>query len=144
AFYQHVRQAVADNKPWDRVARDVLTATGSNLRNGAANYFLLHNDVSSLSEATAITFMGMSLTCARCHNHPLDRWTRDRYWQMTNVFARGGLKNDERGTVLVQSQPTGDAMHPRRGVALPPAPLDGKPLSLEDTRDRRKYFVDWL
>jgi hypothetical protein len=144
AFYQHVRQSVADNKPWNRFARDVLTATGSNLRNGAANYFVLHKDVSDVSEATAITFMGMSLTCARCHNHPLERWTQDQYWQMANLFARVGLKNDERGTVLVQSQPTGDAMHPRRGVALPPAPLDGKPLSLEDTRDRRKYFVDWL
>jgi hypothetical protein len=144
AFYQHVRQSVADNKPWDRFARDILTASGSNLRNGAANYFVLHKDVSDLSEATAITFMGMSLTCARCHNHPLERWTQDQYWQMANLFARVGLKNGERGAVLVQPQPTGEAMHPRRGVALPPAPLDGKPLSLEDTRDRRKYFVDWL
>jgi hypothetical protein len=48
AFYQHVRQAVADNKPWDRFAREILTASGSNLNNGAANYFVLHKDVTDL------------------------------------------------------------------------------------------------
>jgi hypothetical protein len=35
-------------------------------------------------------------------------------------------------------------MHPRRGLALPPTPLDGKPLALDNTDDRRRYFVDWL
>jgi hypothetical protein len=143
-FYQHVRQGVADNKSWDRFARDILTATGSNLRNPATNFFVLHKDVTALSEATAVTFMGMSLTCARCHNHPLERWTQDQYWQMANLFARVGLKNGERGSILVQSQPTGEAMHPRRGIALSPTPLDGKPLALDSGSDRRKYFVDWL
>src|SRR5205807_3475482 len=60
AFYQFIRQSVAGNKPWDRLARDILTANGSTLRNGAANYFVLHKDVSDLTEATSITFLGMS------------------------------------------------------------------------------------
>ena len=145
AFYQFVRQSVADNKPWDRFARDVLTASGSTMRNGAGNYFVLHKDVSDLTETTALTFMGMSITCCRCHNHPLEKWTQDQYWGMANLFSRVGLKNGERGgAVLVQSQPSGDAIHPRRGVPMPPTPLDGKPLPLDSTVDRRKYFVDWL
>jgi hypothetical protein len=144
SFYQHVRQGVADNKPWDRFTRDILTASGSNLQNGAANYFVLHKDVAALSEATAVTFMGMSLTCARCHNHPLERWTQDQYWQMANLFSRVGLKNGERGSVLVWSRPDGDAPHPRRGSGLNPTPLDGKPLPLDSATDRRGYFADWL
>jgi hypothetical protein len=144
AFYQHVRQGVADNKPWDRFARDILTASGSNLQNGAANYFVLHKEVTALTEATAVTFMGMSLTCARCHNHPLERWTQDQYWQMANLFSRVGLKNGERGSVLVWPRSEGEAAHPRRGAGLPPAPLDGKPLGLDDPGDRRRYFADWL
>src|SRR5262249_37411999 len=71
AFRQYIRQSVADNKPWDRFAREILTASGSTLQNGAANYFVLHKDVSDLTEATAVTFLGMSVTCCRCHNHPL-------------------------------------------------------------------------
>jgi hypothetical protein len=145
SFYQYVRQSVADNKPWDRFAREVLTASGSTMRNGAANYFVLHKDVTDLTEATSVTFMGMSITCCRCHNHPLEKWTQDQYWSMANLFARIGLKSgDRRGEVLVQSQPDGDVPHPRRGVAMPPTPLDGKPLALDSRTDRRKYFADWL
>jgi len=144
SFYQFVRQSVADNKPWDRFARDILTATGSTQKNGAANYFVLHKDVTVLTESTAVTFMGMSITCARCHNHPLERWTQDQYWQLANLFSRVGLKNGERGEVLVQAQLSGEAYHPRRGVPLPPAPLDGKELALDSEVDRRAYFADWL
>jgi hypothetical protein len=145
AFYQFIRQAVADNKPWDRFAREVLTAQGSTGRNGAANYFVLHRDVTDLTEATSVTFMGMSITCARCHNHPLEKWTQDQYWGMANLFARVGLKDGDRpGEVSVQARPEGDVPHPRRGRPMPPAPLDGKPLDLAGRADRRQFFSDWL
>jgi hypothetical protein len=145
AFHDFLRQSVADNKPWDQFAREVITARGSTLRNGAANYFVLHKDVTDLTEATSLTFMGMSITCCRCHNHPLEKWTQDQYWSMANLFARVGLKNGERGgDVVVQSLPVGDALHPRRGFAMPPAPLDYKPLPADSPIDRRQYFADWL
>jgi hypothetical protein len=145
SFYQFVRQSVADNKPWDRFARDILTASGGTLDNGAANYFVLHKDVTDLTESTSVTFMGMSITCCRCHNHPLEKWTQDQYWSMANLFSRVALKNGERaGDVNVQALPIGDAPHLRRGIPMPPTPLDGKPLSLDSPLDRRAYFVDWL
>jgi hypothetical protein len=145
AFYQFIRQSVAENKPWDRFAREIVTASGSNLQNGAANYFVLHKDVTDLNEATSVTFLGMSITCCRCHNHPLEKWTQDQYWSMANLFARVGLKNGDRGgEVSVQSQHSGDVPHPRRGVAMPPTPLDGKPLPSDSPLDRRQYFADWL
>jgi hypothetical protein len=145
SFYQFVRQSVADNKSWDRFAREILTARGSNLKNGAANYFVIHKDVTDLNETTAVTFLGMSVTCCRCHNHPLEKWTQDQYWAMANLFARVGLKNGDRaGEVAVQSLPDGDVPHLRRGVPMPPAPLDAKPLSPDSPVDRRQYFADWL
>jgi hypothetical protein len=145
AFHQHIRQSVAENKPWDHFAREVLTATGSTLHNGAANYFVLHKDVSDLTEATSVTFLGMSITCCRCHNHPLEKWTQDQYWSMANLFSRVALKNGDRpGDLTVQAQPFGDTMHLRRGVPMPPTPLDGKPLPLESPTDRRQYFAEWL
>jgi hypothetical protein len=145
AFYQFIRESVADNKPWDRFARDILTARGNTLQNGAANYFVLHKDVTDLNESTSVTFLGMSITCCRCHNHPLEKWTQDQYWGMANLFARVALKNGDRGgEITVQSQPAGDVLHPRRGVAMPPAPLDAKALALDNSVDRRQYFADWL
>jgi hypothetical protein len=143
AFYQYVRQSVADNQPWDQFARGILTAQGSNLQNGAANYFVLHKEISDLTETTSITFLGMSVTCARCHNHPLEKWTQDQYWGMANLFARVGIKNGDRGgEFLVQSLAEGDVLHLRRGVPMPPTPLDAKPVA--GGTDRRQYFVEWL
>ncbi len=145
AFYQYIRQSVAGNKPWDRFAREIVTAKGSALENGAANYFALHKDVTELTEATSVTFLGMSITCCRCHNHPMEKWTQDQYWAMANLFARTVLKSgDRRGDILVQDLPSGDVPHPRRGVPMAPAPLDAVPLPLDAKADRRDYFAHWL
>jgi hypothetical protein len=145
AFYRKIRQSVADNQPWDRFARDIVTASGSSLANGGGNYFVLHKDVSELAEATSVTFLGMSVGCAKCHNHPLEKWTQDQYWAFANLFARVALKNGDRaGEVIVQSRSDGDALHPRKGVAMAAAPLDGTPLPENSPTDRRAYFADWL
>jgi hypothetical protein len=145
AFYRQVRQAVADNKPWDKFAKEVITSSGSTLTSGAGNYYVIHKDITDLVESTSVTFLGMSINCCRCHNHPLEKWTQDQYWAMANLFGRVGLKNGDRaGEVYVQSLPTGDALHLRRGTPTPPAPLDGTPLPLDAPTDRREYFADWL
>jgi len=143
-FHRHVRSSVADNKPWDEFARAILTSSGSTLSTGSG-YFVLHKDVSDLAESTALTFLGTSITCARCHNHPLEKWTQDQYWQMANLFSRVGLKNGDRpGEVLVRSLDSGDALHLRRGVAMAPTPLGGKPIPADGEKERRAYFADWL
>lgn len=145
SFYRGVRESVANNKPWNQFTRELLTATGGTLDNGFGNYFVLHKDVAELSEATSVTFMGMSITCARCHNHPMERWTQDQYWSMANLFSRVGLKNgDRQGEVIVTAKASGDVLHPRRGIAMPPTPLDGKPVEIDSPEDRRVAFVDWL
>jgi hypothetical protein len=145
SFYRSVRRSVADNQPWDRFARDLITATGSTLTQGGANYFVLHKDVTDLVESTSVTFLGMSVQCCRCHNHPLEKWTQDQYWAQANLFARVGLKDGTRsGEVIVHPLSAGDAFHPRRGEPLPPTPLDGKPVPFDGTGDRRQHFADWL
>lgn len=145
AFHRFLRESVAENKPWDRFAREIVTAAGSTFDRGEANYFALHKDVTALTEATAVTFLGMSVTCCRCHNHPLEKWTQDQYWGLANLFARVELKNGDRpGEVVVQPTAEGEAVHPRRGVPMPPTPLDAPPLPAGSPRDRRAYFAEWL
>jgi hypothetical protein len=145
AYYRWVRRAVAENRPWDRFARELLTAQGNSLDNGACNFFVLHKDPAELTETAAVTFLGMSVACAKCHNHPLEKWTQDQYWSLANMFGRVGMKNGERnGDVAVQSLPAGNVSHLRRGVPMPPTPLDAPPLAFDDPRDRRIVFADWL
>lgn len=143
AFYRALRQAVADNVPWDRLAREIVTARGSNLNFGLGNYYVLHKDPAERVEATAVTFLGTSLTCARCHNHPLEKWTQDQYWAFANLFGRVGLKSgDHKGEIVVFDTADGDVPHLRRGVPLPPAALDAAPLKPD--ADRRQALADWL
>ncbi len=145
AFHQYLRSAVAENLPWNQLATQVLTARGSNLQNGAANYYVMHKDISDLTETTAITFLGTSITCARCHNHPLDKWTQDQYWSMANLLARVGHKAGTRANeVIVQPLQEGEALHLRRQKAMQPAPLDGPGMELASTADRRMHFAKWL
>ncbi len=86
----------------------------------------MHRDPIDLTESTSMTFLGISLTCARCHNHPLEKWTQDQYYGFANLFARVKLKDGETaGDEVVANATEGEILHPRRGVAMPPRALDG-------------------
>jgi hypothetical protein len=145
SFHSWIRKSVADNKPWDKFAREVLTASGGTLDNGAAGYFVLHKPLTELTETTSVTFMGMSITCARCHNHPLEKWTQTQYYGLANLFARVRMKTGERtGEIIVYTAPEGDTAHPRTGLPVPPQPLDGPAADPNSRADRREFFADWL
>jgi hypothetical protein len=92
-FYSWIHESVKANKPWDRFVREILTSSGSTRQNGALNYFVLHKDPIDLTENVTQAFLGQRLTCARCHNHPLEKWTQKQYYQMANLFSRVGIKN---------------------------------------------------
>jgi len=145
SFHNWIREGVAANKPWDRFVREIITAAGNTLDNGAANYYVIHKETTDLNENASMAFLGMSITCARCHNHPLEKWTQKQYYEMANLFARVGLKNGTRpGDVQVYSNPTGDVNHPRLGRPLPPRPLDGEAIPLDAAKDRREHLAEWL
>jgi hypothetical protein len=145
SYYNWIRSSVAANKPWDQMTREILTASGNTLANGAANYYVLHKSPIDVTENVAMTFMGFSITCARCHNHPLEKWTQKDYYQMANLFSRVAVKNGtERGDLSVYPARTGEINHPRLNVPLPPRPLDGPSLRVDEETDRRAFFADWL
>ncbi|MBU6402613.1 MAG: DUF1553 domain-containing protein, partial [Verrucomicrobia bacterium] len=145
AYYDWIRDNVAANTPWDVFARRILTAQGSTLRNGAGNFYVLHDDPRLMSETACQAFLGMSINCAKCHNHPMEKWTNDQYYQMANLFARVRAKDgpgDGEEVIFVSS--SGDLVQPRTGRPQSPTPLDSKPLSLDDPRDRRGALADWM
>ncbi len=146
AFYNWIHDSVKENKPWDQFARDIFTASGSTRSNGALNYFFLHKDPIDLTENVTQAFLGQRLTCARCHNHPLEKWTQKQYYQMANLFARVGIKSNtmDANDVVVFAKTGGDVNHPRLLRPLPPTPLDGEPMALDSTADRRQHFAKWL
>ncbi len=145
AYYDWIRRQVATNAPWDRMVRAIVTAQGSTLENGAANFFSLHQDPQSMSETVSQAFLGMSIGCARCHNHPMEKWTNDQYYGMANLFARVRVKEapgDGNGSVFTAA--SGDLVQPLTGKPQPPRPLDGEPLPFDAVEDRRIPLADWL
>ena len=88
AFYSWIRQRVSENTPWDEFARQIVLARGSSFENGATNFYALHQDPETMTENVSQAFLGLSIGCAKCHNHPLEKWTNDQYYAMANLFAR--------------------------------------------------------
>src|SRR4030095_16792296 len=142
AYYKFIRDNVATNTPWDEFARRVLTAQGSTLENGAGNFFVLHEDPRELSETTAQAFLGFSMNCAKCHNHPLEKWTNNDYYGMANLFARVRFKNGAGdGENVVFATDSGELTQPLTGKPQPPRPLEGQPIAFDDPRDRRAVLA---
>jgi hypothetical protein len=145
AYYQWIRNQVAAGTPWDDMVRQLITAKGSTLENGAANFFVLHQDPAELAETTSQAFLGMSIGCAKCHNHPLEKWTNNQYYAMANLFARVRAKDIAgEGNRMLFAASEGDLVQPLTGKPQPPQPLDGEPLPLESTADRREHLAAWL
>jgi len=150
AYYEWVREAVEKKLPWDQLVREVLTATGSSNENGATNFYALHQSPEEMTENASQAFLGLSIGCAKCHNHPLEKWTNDQYYGMANLFSRvrakgwggDGRNGDGIRTVFVAT--SGELIQPNRGKPQPPAPLDSDPISFDDTSDRREVLADWM
>ena len=143
AYYDWIRRQVAANTPWNDFAREVVTATGSSASEGVVNFYALHQDPQDMAEAVSMTFLGMAINCARCHDHPLEKWTNDQYFAMANLFARVRSKGPDANRVVFTVD-RGDLIQPRTGEPQAPCPLDGEPLELDDPRDRREHLAAWL
>jgi hypothetical protein len=144
-YYRFIRNHVAANTPWDVFVRKILTAQGSTLENGAGSFYVLHEDPRGMAETTTQAFLGMSINCAKCHNHPMEKWTNEQYYRFANLFARVRAKTgsgDGDAIIFVATQ--GDIVQPLTGKAQPPTPLDGQPLPIQDAGDRREALADWL
>ncbi len=88
AYYNWIRQSLAGNKPLDQFVRELISARGSTYQNPAANFYRANRDAVTRAEATAQLFLGTRLQCAKCHNHPFDRWTQGDYYDWADVFSR--------------------------------------------------------
>ena len=145
SYYGWIRESVRTNKPWNQFVYELLTARGNTLVNGAANYWVIHPNPIDVSENLSLTFLGISMTCARCHNHPLEKWTQDQYYGFANLVSRVSLKNGTApGEIDVVSAHMGDVSHPKLGRPLPPQPLDREALDPSSRIDRREHLAGWL
>lgn len=97
AFHRWLREQVAANRPWSDITRDVLLAKGDVITQPQAGYLVTvvgeFNKVeeSELPDSVAQSFLGTRIGCARCHNHPLERYTQDDFYHFAACFAKVNL-----------------------------------------------------
>jgi hypothetical protein len=152
-YHRWVQRALHSNMPYDEFARQLLTASGSTLANPAANFYRAAGDMNQCVETISQVFLGARLTCAKCHNHPFERWTQDNYYGLGAFFNRIQRKKTRRtGELFIWSAPAGEVTQPRTGLTMSPwlpniVEIEGEVDEAKediDRLDRRTPFVEWL
>jgi hypothetical protein len=160
AFHAWLRKQVAANRPWDRLARDVLTARGNTTDTPAVGYYVVtvgeqrEAHQSSVVAAVAQAFLGVRIGCAQCHNHPLEKYTQDDYYHFAAFFSRIRLerRDPHQGpTTLVVSAPNPadnknpvGVVQPRTSRFLAPRPLDRSATAVKPGEDPRARLAAWI
>lgn len=154
-FHGWIRRAIAEGKPLNEFARELIAARGSTYSHPAANYYRALRDPHIRAETTAQVFLGVRLQCARCHNHPFDSWKQDDYHSLAAFFARVDyriVENQRRdrldkhefvGEQIVLVNRVGEVKHPRTGQPTTARFLGGSVPRL-DGADRLQALADWI
>ena len=109
SFQSWLRGQVAANRPWNELAREVITAAGDVVNSPQIGYYVTlvgeksRAEESEIGDSVAQAFLGTRIGCARCHNHPLEKFTQDDYYHFAAFFSKVSLKreNPDAGRTLL-------------------------------------------
>jgi hypothetical protein len=149
-YHEWIRQAMLANMPEDELACVIVTGRGGNYSHPPAGFYRRLRDPQVRAEEVAQLFLGVRIGCARCHNHPGERWTQDDYYGLAAFFARVRYRNgpffiqiyDKEETVYEARQ--GEVVHPRTRQTVAPRFLGGAIAVLGPHEDRREALARWL
>ncbi len=158
AFHAWIREALDKNVPFDQFVREVLTAQGEAIKTPPVIWYREVRDVSAQVEDVSQLFLGQRIGCAKCHHHPLERWTTQDYWALAAFFTRVDVKpakaekkdkksgKTEPGNSWIVSMKPGkaEAINPKTKKSVKAAGLDGPELTLGTDDDPRGKLVDWM
>ena len=149
-FREWIRDSLAQNKPYDRMVREMLESRGSSYENPAANFYRVTRDPKPTMEKTTQVFLGVRMVCAQCHDHPFERWTQNQYYEMSAFFSAVGLRPGyEVGEEILFDQRQGfDMKHPKDSRVMNPkfiVPANWGGTGAPPTDQRRRLaYAEWL
>ncbi|EAQ82139.1 DUF1549 domain-containing protein [Blastopirellula marina] len=117
AFERYLGESVTTGKSYDALARELLTAAGSNQPsaadyNPAVNFLgsLLDQDATLATAKTCQVFLGRQAQCSQCHNHPWDAFDQRQYWQLNAFFRQSHAEKGKESFRVVDKDyaPPGD------------------------------------
>jgi hypothetical protein len=146
-FTQWLYKTFRKNTKFDDFARQLLVSSGNMYEAAATSYYPLMRKELDLAAMTSQLFLGISIECARCHNHPLEKWTQDDFSGMAAFFSQvrykgaAGPRNNER---ILYVDFARQFQHPDTKKVFLPKPLGGPYMTDGDMVDRRELLANWL
>jgi hypothetical protein len=146
AFHDWIRQALAENMPYDQFVAAIVAARGDASFHPPVVWYRQLGSLEEQVDSTAQLFLGVRLQCARCHHHPSERWGQDDYYGFAAFFSRIGRKpGSDPITPSLYLLPQGWAEDPETGRRYAPRlPGGGDLPGLGPNVDPRDALVDWM
>ena len=145
-----IRQSFTENKPYDRMVREILLAKGSTHKVGPAVIYRTRREPATLTTLFSQVFLGVRLECARCHHHPNEKWSQTDFYQFAAFFAEMKRKGTgisppiSAGTEYFYHAPGGEVRHPVSNALMKATPLGGEPATTETGQDPRDALANWM
>jgi hypothetical protein len=150
-LWDWLEKSFNENKHWDKIITELLTATGSTDSNGAAIFFVANPTPDKLTDATSKLFLGVQLQCAQCHNHPFTQWKQTEYWGMAAFFSKVRLTANAKGAAkkgqppeVSESGKGKSARLPESVKVVPAKFFKGEEPTLNSSEPYRPVLARWL
>ena len=128
AYARWFRDQVRKDVPYDEMVRKLLVSEGRHDFEGISNFYFVSREITPEESGANVSqvLLGLQIECARCHNHPFEKWKQDDFYGFASFFARVSRKdmylNNHNGTYLKDS---GELLHPKTKKPVTPKYLDG-------------------
>lgn len=146
AFHGWLRDSLADNKPFDQLAREIVGASGEISENPPVAWFRQVRETNAQVEDAAQLFLGTRLQCAQCHHHPYEKWSQDDYYKFAAVFANTAKKPGAQSAeeMVFTRRGLARANHKKTGKPMEPGALGTSFSELRADDDPRQKLADWM
>lgn len=89
ALTAYVHNSIRDKMPYDELCRQLIAANGKAGKTPTVGFILGDNaDPMAMAGVTSQVFMGIRVSCAECHDHPFDVWTREQFYGLAAYFGK--------------------------------------------------------
>jgi hypothetical protein len=127
-FYNWLRDNVQEDRPYGEMVRELMAGQGNVFYDATANFYFITRKMDPGDIATHVsqTLLGVRIECAKCHNHPWEKWTQDDFYGLAAFFPRLATKFVNAGSESnVYLRDAGTVIHPKTKTRSEPRYLGG-------------------
>lgn len=144
AIQRWLHAGFAANRPFDRLAYELLTVQGNTSAIGPGAFYKAATKPEEVARSLSQLLLGVRIECAECHHHPSERWGQDDFVGLAGFFTGVKLKKLPNGEDAIVSRGGVDLPHPRSGQPVPARALGAAPADFSHGSDRRQALARWI